>query len=101
MTPHPKPKVYHDLKYLAYVRKHPCSHCAGPAEAHHLAGKENDYATVPLCRTAHRYYHDHGLNGFESRFSTNANPINLWREAHALYLNYVTRASQSSEPELE
>lgn len=89
MNPVPKPATYHDEDYLAFIRTIPCSHCADAAEPHHLAGKENDYAAVPLCRRCHQYAHQYGLQGFESRFSTNANRLNLWKDAHRHFLAYV------------
>lgn len=90
MRPVPKPRSWRDPNYLDFVRGEPCSNCADRAEAHHLAGKENDFATVPLCRKCHSYVHQYGLQGFESRFSTNANRLNLWKDAHRLFLRYLT-----------
>lgn len=60
MRPAPKPPTFRDKDYLKYVGGHPCTACgAEEVDVHHLAGKTNDFATVP------------------------------WKDAHRLLLNFV------------
>lgn len=89
MNSQPKPRVRHDKKYLAHIRTLPCVVCGGKSVAHHLAGKENDYATVPLC-VAHHIpgVHQYGVKGFEERCAKEGINLNLWEDAHRIYFNW-------------
>ena len=55
-----------NLRYLAFVRSLPCSHCKNPLSvAHHIIGigmgamgsKADDTATMPLCVECHADVH--------------------------------------------
>lgn len=73
---HPKPKTYHNEKYLAFVREHPCLVCGKKAVAHHESGlgiglvgggtskKCSDLAAVPLCC---RSIDEHNYNACHQR----------------------------------
>lgn len=87
MNPHPKPAVHHNEAYRKFVREHPCAVCgASDVDCHHLAGKENDFATVPLCRADHTKFHLWGLNGIEARYR-----LNLWRDVFGLMLEWALK----------
>lgn len=73
---HPKNHVYHNKKYLDWIRGKECLCCGRPprSEAHHVwnsGGKKapNDYLTVPLCPKDHTFgrhaYHRIGHKAFE------------------------------------
>lgn len=71
---HPKNYTHKDLKYLDWVRGHPCLVCRLPprSEAHHNEhAKKNDYLAVPLCRAHHHQYHTIPHKEFEDRYSIN------------------------------
>lgn len=91
MMPYAKPTVYADPEYLDYIRSFPCCVCGQhPVDAHHLAKKINDYATVPLCRKDHGLYHLYGIDGFESRFR-----VDLWKDAFMFFMKYVKEGELS------
>jgi hypothetical protein len=62
--------------------------CSGPVEAHHarprgLGQRAADSTCIPLCRAAHRSWHDGGPPfGFLTRDQRRA-----WAEAHIALLN--------------
>ena len=68
----PKTKTPRDPSYLQFIREHDCFHCMHPApsDPSHFGGKGHsggmglkcsDYFTAPLCRTCHRFLHQHGV----------------------------------------
>jgi len=80
-----------DEQYLDYIRAQPCAVCAAPApnDPHHLdsgvmGSKGDDWTCVPLCRTHHREYHDHGEAHVEREHR-----VDLWRHSHRLLRRYL------------
>jgi len=76
----PKPKMYRDDKYLAWIRQKPCVICGREANPHHegfsgVALKPDDYRTYPLCFKHHRIRHDIGRDSFERLFSINSKEL--------------------------
>ena len=73
---HPRPKTYHNEKYLAFVREHPCLVCGKKAVAHHESGiggdlagggmslKCSDLLAAPLCC---RSIDEHNYNACHQR----------------------------------
>lgn len=75
-----KPRRVRDPKYLAWIRTQPCDvwdfcgeTCSKKSDAHHVrekgrggvGTKPSDRRAIPLCRNAHRLYHDVGPTEFE------------------------------------
>ena len=64
-------------EYLEYVRGQCCLSCGQyGCEAHHIreteeagvARKANDWETISLCPTCHRFYHTKGQSGIKSKY---------------------------------
>lgn len=75
MRPAPKPTVWRDPDYLAFLRRCPCVVCiqlgikAPSSEAAHLRTKRGhgDTWAVPLCINHHRQQHADGIKSFIAR----------------------------------
>lgn len=67
MSSCPKPKIYRNKDFLAFIRSRPCR-CGKKAEPHHedvlkaggTAIKTHDYLTISLCRGCHIERHAQG-----------------------------------------
>jgi len=77
MTPDPKPVTDKDPKYLAWIRKQPCTKgCGRTAQAHHqggqgrkgTSGKVSDYFALPLCHVCHDEHNNTGTKTFWWRY---------------------------------
>src|ERR1041385_153267 len=82
MTTLPKPKRITNRAYLKWIKEQPCLTCKcsnnpySLIDAHHVlpkmggkvGSKTDDTRAVPLCRDAHRDYHDNGREEFEKNY---------------------------------
>ena len=82
-----------DETFLDYIRDQPCAVCTAPApsDPHHLdsgvmGSKGDDWTCVPLCRTHHREYHDHGEAHMRRQHG-----VDLWKQSHHLLRRYAAR----------
>lgn len=93
----PKPRVYRDEAYLAFIRAHPCLKCGrgAPVEAHHepmgrtgMGIKPPDYHAVPLCSACHQRRHQQGPREFWGHFD-------IRRACMDLMAKYIAQAVQN------
>ena len=76
--------------YLDWVKEHDCCVCHAPAhDPHHIEGrgtavKTHDFFTIPLCRTHHDEWEDHGQDTFCEKHQ-----LDPWKEVSHLMLSFI------------
>ncbi len=83
------PSTPRSQEYLRFVRTLPCAVTGKtPSDPHHtlvrgMGIKGSDFSCIPLCREAHTYLHDHGLDEFQRYYGINvaevvADTLHMW-----------------------
>lgn len=83
------PATPRSREYMDFVRGLPCAVTGKvPSDPHHTLGrgmgiKGSDFSCIPLCREAHTYLHDHGVEEFQRYYGVNvaevvADTLHMW-----------------------
>jgi len=88
------------LHYVDFIRGKPCLVCGKPGEPDHLeeVGMGNNrkkpsmrhFSCVSLCRVHHSARHQLGLVEFQTKYAPPGTTLNLYREALASLLGYLS-----------